>query len=473
MSLVGLPDELLTQILGNDNEDVNRLDHHDYFNLSLASKRIHSLVLPLLHRVLDIQLGAYRNAEPSKTEAFARERLLKEPGLGSYVRKLKIECISGMDNEGEDMCLDILRVTPNVGKLDLDHSCAFSKPFIDRFTNLICTDRFANLTTISFSSSPCACKMRRFFSMPGIKRLSFGYYSSYDEEDCGRVSDHSALVDPQSKDIGASSVSYLSLGHWQPMPSLSHILSLPKKLLEFEGCWNPPDIIYSPLSISQFLSPHNDTLQVLDIAASIDDDEYEPQSTDGTLANFTEFTALRELRCDIDILLGDTMRGPEAGTLAERLPAQLQTLTIRKLPRWISKYAHKPNSTGSMTKLDEVLAFVRCLSSAAHQRQHPASLRSVILHESSYMPGPMEGPYMSPKLKHMQWRDDEKTAWCERSLFPLSEVGMNLTVHLVFVVRGWIHRPKGSEAKRKQEEKEARRVEELERGLNVDSSDDY
>lgn len=472
MYLISLPYELLTQILGNDNEDVNRLDHHDYFNLSLASKRLHSLVIPLLHRSLDIKLGAYANAEPSKTEAFACERLLKEPGLGSYVRKLKIECIYGRGTGGEDTCLDILRVTPNVGKLDLGHHCAFSKPFIDRFTNLICTDLYANLTTLSFSSSPCACKMRHFFSIPGLKCLSLGYYSRYEEEGCN--SDHSALVDPQSKDIGTSSVSYLSIKSWQPMPSLSHILSLPRKLLKFEGCWNPPDITYSSLSVSTFLSSLKDTLEVLDIAASIDIyDEYEPQVTDGTLANFAEFTALRELRCDVDILLGDTMWGPEAGTLAERLPAQLETLTVRKLPRLISRYAHNPNSTESMTMLEKSLAFVRCLSRAAHQCQHPASLRSIILHESSYMPGPMEGPYMSPKLKHMQWRDDEKTAWCERDPFPLSEVGMNLTVHLVFVVRGWIHRPKGSEAKRKQEEKEARRVEELERGFNLDSNDDY
>ncbi|KAG7008653.1 hypothetical protein G7Y79_00004g012370 [Physcia stellaris] len=472
MHLIGLPDELLTQILGNDNEDVNRLDHHDYFNLSLASKRLQSLVIPLLHRSLDIQLGAYANAEPSKTQAFACERLLKEPELGSYVRKLKIECIHGQDNGGEGTCLDILRVTPNVGNLDLSHYRAFSKPFIERFTNLICTDLYANLTTLSLSSSPCACQIRRFFSIRGLKCLSLGYYSRYYEEDC--KSDHSALVDPQSKDIGASSVSYLSLQSWQPMPSLSHILSLPRKLLKFEGCWNPPDITYSPLSVSKFLSPRKDTLEVLDITASVDRyDDYEPQVTDGTLANFAEFTALRDLRCDIDILLGDSMGVPEAGTLAERLPAQLETLTVRQLPRLISRYAHKPYSINSMTMLEKSLAFVRCLSCAAHQRQHPASLRSIILHESSYMPGPMEGPYMRPKLKHMQWRDDEKTAWCERGPFPLSEVGMNLTVHLVFVVRGWIHRPKGSEAIRKQEEKEARRVEELERGLNVDSKDGY
>ena len=89
MYLLDLPEELLTQILGDDNEDVNRLNHQDYFNLSLVSKRLHSLVTPLLHRFLDIKLGAYAYDEPSKTEAFACERLLKGPGLGSYVRKLK------------------------------------------------------------------------------------------------------------------------------------------------------------------------------------------------------------------------------------------------------------------------------------------------------------------------------------------------------------------------------------------------
>ena len=376
----------------------------------------------------------------------------------------------------EDRCLIILLATPNIGKLDLSRHCGFSEPFIDRFTNLICTNLYANLTTLSFTSSPCTCKVTCLFSIRGLKRLSLGYYSSYEEVCKG---DHSALVDPRSKDVGVSSVSYLSFQSWRLTPSLSYFLSLPKNLLEFEGLWSPLDITYSPLSVSKFLSPRKDTLEILDVSAWLDiDDEYEPQVTDGTLANFAEFTSLRELRCDTEILLGDTICGPEAETLAERLPAQLEALTLRKLPRLISRYAHKPNSTESvrtesMTMFEKSLAFVRCLSRTAHQCQHPASLRSIILHESTHLAGPMEGPYMCPKLKIMQWREDEKTAWCEQGRFPLSKVGIDLTVHLVFVVRGWIHRPKGSEAKRKQEEKEARRFEELERGLNVDSSDGY
>lgn len=72
----------------------------------------------------------------------------------------------------------------------------------------------------------------------------------------------------------------------------------------------------------------------------------------------------------------------------------------------------------------------------------------------------------------MPWRDNEKTSWCERGPFPFSEVGIKLTAHLVFIVRNYIPKPRGSDAMRKLEMKEAKRIKELEAGLIVESDDE-
>ena len=268
-------------------------------------------------------------------------------------------------------------------------------------------------------------------------------------------------------------MSYLSISTWQPTPSLSCLLSLPNRLLGFKGRWAPEGSRCSPLSVSKFFFPHKDTLEKLDLAASIDKlDEYEPQSVDGTYADFADFTALRHLKVDLDVVLPEYLSGPGVEDFAKRLPPQLKTLTVRNLPRFISTYAHRSNTAGTMEHFDEKLAFVRSLAREAHQYQHLSSLRSITLHETSDLPGPLEGPYLSPIFKPMQWRSDEKEMWCERGPYPLSEVGMNLTIHLSFIVRGWIHRPKGSKRMKKLLAKETRRIEELEAGINTKHGDD-
>lgn len=471
MQLLDLPGELLTQILGDNNAYQNSLNKHDYLDLSLANKRLHSLVVPLLYRSIQIKLGVYSNAKPcDKTEVFACDRLVKEPGPGTHVRELEIKCVHGQVTYGADVCLEILRITPNLKTLRLGYGLE-SESFVDHVTDLLCSGLFTNLTTLSLSCTLCACKMGRLFSISGLQSLSLGYYSQFDEGRCHM--DHSALKNPDPQIISASSVSYLSFSSWQPTPSLSKILSLPKRLVKFEARWQPEGTRYSPLGVSRFLFPYKNTLEVLDLTASIDkEDEYEPQETDGTLANFAEFSALRELKCDLDIVLPEHLSGPYAENFADRLPAQLETLAVRNLPRLISTHAHKPHTPNSMAIFDEKLAFVRSLPRAAHQRSHLSSLRSISLYESSYLPGPMCGPYLSPKLKLMQWRNDEKTTWCERSPFPFADVDMSLTAYLSFIVRGWTRRPGGKDAKRRLEEKDARRAGQLEAGLNLDSDDD-
>lgn len=429
------------------------------------------LVFPLLYRNLDIELlGAYGEPEPSKTEVFARNHLLREPELGFHVRKLQMRCAYGRLKYGEDMCLEILHTTPNLEALHLGYGLQ-STSFIDQASNLLCSGLYRNLTTLDMSCTLCPCQMGRFLSIRGLHYLSPGYCSKETEESCD--GDHTALKTSPPEIVGTSTVSNLSFSSWEPTPSLSNILSLPKRLLTMAGRWRPPDLRYSPLSVSQCLFLHKETLKIIDLAASIDkEDEYDPQETDGTLADFSEFTALRELKCDLDIVLPDNLSGPGIVNLAERLPAQLERLTVRYLPRLISTHAHKPNSTKSMATLDKNLAFLCSLSRAAHQHGHLSSLRSITLHESFYLPGPLEGPYLSPKLKPMEWRNDEKTAWCERTPFPLAEVGMNLTAHLVFVVRGWTIKPKGSDGMKNLDEKDARRVKRLEAGINVDSDEE-
>lgn len=469
MQLLDLPGELLTQILGDDNAYQHSLDKHDYLNLSLANKRLNSLVVPLLYRSIDIKLGAYSNAKScDKTEVFACDRLIKEPGLGSHVRELEIKCAHGLVTYGADVCLEILRVTPNLKTLRLGYGFE-SVPFVDHVTDLLCSGLFTNLTTFSLSCTLCTCRMGRLFSISGLQSLSLGYYSQFEEERCRM--DHSALKKPHSPIIGASSVSHLSFSSWQPTPSLLNILSLPKRLVKFEGCWRPEGTRYSPLSVSSFLFPHKDTLEVLDLTASIDKyDEYDAQETDETLADFAGFSALRELKCDFDIVLPPHVSGPGAENFAQRLPAQLETLVVRGLPRIISTHAHKPHITKTMAILDENLAFLRSLPRAAN---HLTSLRSIIVHESSYLPSPLEGSYLYPMLRPMQWRSDEKALWCARSPFPFAEAGMNLTAHLSFIVRGFMRKPKGSDAVRQLEEKHARRAEQLEAGINLDSDDNY
>lgn len=470
MYLLGLPNELLTKILQDNNAYRRTLERHDYYNLSMTNKQLHALVFHLLYRHLDIKLCISPDTGPSKTELFIRERLLKQPGLRSHVRDLNIECAYGSVEYGEeDMCLEILRGTPNLENLGLGYSLG-SKRMIDQVVDLLCSNLHVNLTTLSLGCRLCACRLKSFFLIGGLRSLSLGFCNRSNEDNC--EGDHSALNDFEPQHIGTSSVSHLFLSFWQPTLFLSKILSLPRELLKFEGCWEPREITYSPLDVSHFLLPLKDSLEVLDLTASINKyDENEPQETGGTVANFSEFTALRELKCDVDIVLPEYLEGLDAENFAERLPAQLETLAVRKIPRSISRYAHKPSNNEAMKTFNKTLAFVRSLSRAAHQGAHLSSLRSITIRESSHIPGPLNGSFLEPKLKCMKWRDNEKTAWYEQSPFPLAEVGMSLSVELVFIVRGWTVMPKDSEGVKKLERKDARRLKELEAGLNIDHDD--
>lgn len=303
------------------------------------------------------------------------------------------------------MCLDILRVTPNLETLNLRYGLE-SGGSMDQIADLLRCGLYTRLTTLRLeSSSLCACKMRHFFSIRGLQSLFLGRYSRY-YVDCFNY--HSALRNPDPRTIGASTVTDLSIASWESSPSLSHILSLPKHLLKFEGRWTPSGRRCSPLKISRFLFPHKDTLETLDLSAMIDTyDEYDPQETDGTFADFTEFTALRELKCDPAIVLPDSFRGPVSESFADRLPTQLETLALRNIPRIISEHAHRPNTRASMAAFATKLGFLRSISRAAHQRHHLASLRSITLHESSYLPGPIEGNYLRPKQGYALARQRE------------------------------------------------------------------
>ena len=214
-------------------------------------------------------------------------------------------------------------------------------------------------------------------------------------------------------------------------------------------------------------------MEVLDLTASVDkENENEPQVTDGTLADFTKFIALRDFRCDFDIVLPEYLVGPGSENFAERLPAQLEFLVVRDLFRSISANAHKANSEKYMAALDKYLVFLRSLPRAAYQRYHLSFLRFIILYESSRLPGPLEKPFLQFIVKGIEWRNDEKIMWCNRIPFSFAEVGMSLTVYLVFIVRRWIFQSKSSETKRKLKKKEAKRVKELKSGLNLDSGEE-
>ena len=183
MYLLDLPGELLALILDGNTGYGNTLNIHDYSRLSITNKRLHELVSPLLHRRLKIKLGAYVRDPPSKTEAFARNRLLKDPELSSYIRKLNIELAHGQVDYGEDMSLEILRVAHKVEKIGLGWGLK-SKPFIDQVTILLCSGSYRNLRTLTLSGTICICQIRPFFSIRGLQSLSTGYYSSYSEEGC-------------------------------------------------------------------------------------------------------------------------------------------------------------------------------------------------------------------------------------------------------------------------------------------------
>ena len=475
MSLLNLPDELLSRILGDDKGFQSTLDKTDYLNLSRVNKQLNTIVYPALYRRLEIKLGAYHEDKPSKTDEVVRNKLLKEPGLGSYVRELIIGCDHRQFKDANVICLDILRVTSNLETLRFTGYYGLeSKKFVKQLTGLLRSGLFTKLTTLCVPNSLCTCKMARYLSIRGLHCLSLGYYDNYIEKRCNHRHDLLEAPDVTSE----STVSQLSISSWEPTPSLSTILSLPKNLLVFEGEWNPWGTPYSPLSVSKFLFPHKTSLKILNLSAAIDwNDEDEPQRSDGTFANFAEYTALENLTCGYEIFLpqyftDSNFFGPDAESFAERLPPQLQSLTVQGLPpQLLSRHAHKPDSAKSMATFDKNLTFVRSLSRAAHQTLHLSSLRSVTLKEASDIHGPLEGPYLRTIVKHMEWREDEKSAWCERGPFPFAAVNMSLSAQLVFVVRGWEREPRGSDATKEMEERVDKRVRELDEGLNLDDDE--
>ena len=207
MHLINLLNELLTKILENDNENQNCLDIHDYLDLSITNKKLHLLIFPLVYRSLRIKLNAYGDDQLNKIEVFARDRFFRDPELKFNVRELNIECAHRQVKYGLSMSLKILQVTPNVEILHLGYDLE-SETFIDQIANLLCSGCCANLRTLRLSCSICTCKMKRFFTIRGMRSLSLGYFSPYNEQDCKY--DHSELKNPNLKFIGSSTVSHLS-----------------------------------------------------------------------------------------------------------------------------------------------------------------------------------------------------------------------------------------------------------------------
>lgn len=103
----------------------------------------------------------------------------------------------------------------------------------------------------------------------------------------------------------------------------------------------------------------------------------------------------------------------------------------------MSIHAHKPEP--QLQGLDNSLVWARSLSRAKHEKG--TSLRQIIAVETSYLPGPLEGPFLSPILSKMWWEQYEKLAWSERGPHPFEAAGIDLSIYLVFIVRGWTRRP--------------------------------
>lgn len=323
LTFLELPNELLSQIFASMNHLL--LDKQDYLAISLVNKRLRDVVYPLFHREISIRLGGY-DGNVTKSENFARGRLLAEPGLAAHVRDMRINCVHGRVEDGDVTALEILRATPNLQELHLGYYIGV-RSVADPIFALLQSGFFNNLTLLDCSRSLCACQMPPLFAIPGLRDLRLGYYSDFEEERC--TGDHGSLLQRRSSTLCSSSVRDVSISSWTGTNLLRMIINLPKVLVKFSGSWNPQGSRYSARAVTDFLLPHKDTLRILQLGASIDkEDEYDAQISDGSLASFADFTALRQLSCHVDIIIGEDFSGPNATALAERLPRQLEYLRV-------------------------------------------------------------------------------------------------------------------------------------------------
>ena len=327
MHLLELPEELLLNILGDGPECEAFFETQDYVRLSLVNKHLRRSVYPLLHRVLDIRFGTCSPNNNIKIDDFARDRLVQEPGLGAYVRHLSLDRAHGQINRkyAKDASLDCTRAVPNVETLRIG-SFLGRTGAAPRISGLLRTGDYTRLTSLQIDGVNCPCEMVPFFFVPSLKSLHLCYYSTYDEENCKEA--HDVLLDPRKLPLRTSSVEVLRMSGWDKSATVNILLNLPRALVEFSGNWSPRDRIYSPSTVPAIFSMHKDTLKRIKLDAFLDtDDEYDPQNSDGSVASFADFTALRDLNCDVNFLLSyDPNTVWEK--FDEQLPPQLEKLCV-------------------------------------------------------------------------------------------------------------------------------------------------
>lgn len=327
MRFLDLPDELLTQILDH------QFGTSNYATLSLVNRRLREIVRPLLHQTLAVKIGNYSQTGETVTEKFVRERLLQEPDLAGYVRHLELQCLFNKVHQAHQLSLDCLRATYNVQTLIFNDDVLKHQPTCDDVSRLLVSGSHKFLNSITVHSTICGCKLLPLFAIPTLRKLNLGYYSNYEQEKCQE--NHNALLDPNPATTQCSSVNDLTISVWEPSRAIENLLKQCRELVKFSGRWGPSGSTYRPISVSDFLSWYKDTLQVLDLGASLDkDDEYEPQDSDGSFADFSQFSALRKLVVDVDIVLGEDLSDNGAENFADRLPSQLQILQVCLCPCW-------------------------------------------------------------------------------------------------------------------------------------------
>lgn len=122
--------------------------------------------------------------------------------------------------------------------------------------------------------------------------------------------------------------------------ALIHVIRSCKELQEFDYCFGSFEtidvrsVVHYP-DLLDALGNHTETLRVLDLdlgAQRTDMNRYEDQANDEAGAKLADFIAMTHLRLGMDSLLyfagGCTVDSDEEFSLIERLPPQLETLTI-------------------------------------------------------------------------------------------------------------------------------------------------
>ncbi|KAJ5195395.1 uncharacterized protein N7498_008833 [Penicillium cinerascens] len=122
--------------------------------------------------------------------------------------------------------------------------------------------------------------------------------------------------------------------------ALIHVIRSCKELQEFDYCFGSFEtidmrsVVHYP-DLLDALGNHTETLYVLDLdlgAQRTDMNRYEDQANDEAGAKLADFIAMTHLRLGVDSLLyfagGFTSNSDEEFSLIERLPPQLETLTI-------------------------------------------------------------------------------------------------------------------------------------------------